>query len=134
MKLLIEKYFSKRPEVIAVFLFGSHASHKQRLDSDVDLGILLKYEEVYRADELREKFIVELSRILRKDIHPAIMNIAGEDLLRQILSKGICIRVNDPKRLSQFMLVSLCRIAEFGYYRKMLEKGFLKSLGVPSYG
>jgi len=34
--------------------------------------------------------MVELSRILRKDIHPVILNSAGEELLRQIFLKGKC--------------------------------------------
>ena len=134
MEHLIKTYFSKKPEIIAVFLFGSHAADKQRIDSDVDIGILLRHVDLKREDELRDQVIVELSRILRKDIHPIIMNTAGEDLLRQIFSKGKCVQVNDSKLLSQFMLVSISRIAEFGYYRKMIQKGFLRSVGEAIHG
>lgn len=134
MEHLIRTYFSKKPEIIAAYLYGSQAAEKQRPDSDVDIGILLKQMDIKRADELRELVIVELSRILKKDIHPVIMNTAGEELLRQIFSKGKCVQTNDSKLLSQFMVVSLCRIAEFGYYRSILQKGFLRNIGETFHG
>ncbi|MDF1593881.1 MAG: hypothetical protein P1P89_20420 [Desulfobacterales bacterium] len=87
-----------------------------------------------RADELRELVIVELSRILKKDIHPVIMNTAGEELLRQIFSKGKCVQTNDSKLKALFMIASLSRIAEFGYYRSIMQKGFLRSVGETFHG
>ncbi|MDF1593880.1 MAG: nucleotidyltransferase domain-containing protein [Desulfobacterales bacterium] len=38
MEHLIRNCFSKKPEVIAVYLFGSQEAGKQRPDSDVDIG------------------------------------------------------------------------------------------------
>ena len=134
MEDLIRTYFSKKPEVIAGYLYGSQATGKQQIDSNIDIGILLRQKDLKKEDELREQVIVELSRILKKDIHPVIMNTAGEELLRQIFSKGKCVQTNDSKLLSQFVLVSLCRIAEFGYYRKMIQKGFLRSVGEAFHG
>ena len=131
---LISTYFSKKPEVIAVYLFGSQAVDKHRIDSDVDIGILLRQTDLKREEVLREQVIVELSRILKKDIHPVIMNTAGEELLRQIFSKGRCVQTNDSKLRAQFMIVSLCRIAEFGYYRKIIQSGFLRSVGEAIHG
>lgn len=128
MEHLIKTYFSKKPEILAVYLYGSQAVDKQRIDSDVDIGILLRQADLKRGDKLREQIIIGLSRILKKDIHPVIMNTAGEELLRQIFSKGKCVQTNDPKLRSQFMIVSISRIAEFGYYRKIIQKGFLKSI------
>ena len=135
MEHLIRTYFSKKPEVITVYLYGSHAVDKQRIDSDADIGILLRQTDLKREEVLREQVIVELSRILKKDIHPVIMNTAGEvELLRQIFSKGRCVQTNDSKLRAQFMIVSLCRIAEFGYYRKIIQSGFLRSVGEAIHG
>jgi predicted nucleotidyltransferase len=36
----LAQVFARHPEVLAVYLFGSHAEGRQRLDSDIDLGIL----------------------------------------------------------------------------------------------
>ena len=58
--------------------------------SDIDIGILLDRNDRDFAKEKRSNYIVELSRILRKDIHLVILNSAGEELLRQIFLKGKC--------------------------------------------
>lgn len=129
MEHLIRTYFYKTPEVITVYLYGSHANGRQQFDSDVDIGVLFRQRDLNRADELREQFLLKLSRILKKDLHLVIMNTAAEELLRQIFSKGRCVHVNDSKLLSKFTMVALCRIAEFGYYRTMIQKGFLKRFG-----
>jgi len=40
----LRAYFSTRKEVVAALLFGSHAQGRQRDDSDVDVGVLLRSE------------------------------------------------------------------------------------------
>jgi len=37
----IRKVLSKRPEVLAAYLYGSHAKGYAREDSDIDIGVLL---------------------------------------------------------------------------------------------
>lgn len=56
------------------------------------------------------------------------MNTAGEELLRQIFSTGICILVNDQKILSRFKTAAFVRIAEFSIYQTQIHKGFISSL------
>ena len=70
----IAAYFRNKREVIAVYLFGSYAEGKERPLSDIDIGILLDRMEHSTIKEVKNKFIVELSRILRKDIHLVILN------------------------------------------------------------
>ena len=113
---------------MAVYLFGSQVENTNRPDSDVDIAILMRPNDSEKDEIFKERVIVQLSKILRKDIHPVILNTAGEMLLRQIFSKGKCVQVNDSKRLAKFMIASLCRIAEFGYYRKIIQKGFVKNI------
>ena len=128
MESLIKKYFSEKSEVAAVYLFGSQVENKNRPDSDVDIAILMKPKDSEKDEIFKERVIVELSKILRKDIHPVIMNSAGEVLLRQIFSRGKCVQVNDSNQLAKFMIASLGRIAEFGYYRNIIQKGFVKNI------
>jgi predicted nucleotidyltransferase len=128
MESLIKKYFSEKSEVAAAYLFGSQVENKYRPDSDVDIAILMKPKDSEKDEIFKERVIVELSKIIRKDIHPVIMNCAGEVLLRQIFSRGKCIHVNDSNQLAKFMIASLGRIAEFGYYRNIIQKGFVKNI------
>ncbi len=124
----LRAYFASRQEVAAAFLFGSHAIRRQRTDSDVDVAVLLTPETGPRAGELRALYTVELGRVLRKDVHPVIMNIAGEELLKQIFSKGKCLQVKDKRFYASFQISAYCRIADFDRYRTMTQRGFINRL------
>jgi hypothetical protein len=94
----------------------------------VDIAILLapfhpKIEQVKRS-----LYMTELSRLTRKVIHPVILNSASEALLKQILEKGKCIQVNDPKSLSRFKMTAIARIADYGYYRRLLQRGVIRQI------
>ncbi len=91
----IRDYFKNKREVIAVYLFGSYAAGKEQLFSDIDIGILLERHQIDTGKEIITKYLVELARILRKDIHPVILNLASEELLKQIFQKGKCILTRD---------------------------------------
>ena len=124
----ISAYFTNKREVIAVYLFGSYAEGKERPLSDIDIGILFGRTDRNAIKEIRNKCIVELSRILRKDIHLVILNSASEELIRQIFLKGKCILVSDPKKLSQYKMVMLAKIAEFAYYRTQMQAGLIRKV------
>ena len=124
----IKSYFENKKEVIAVYLFGSHATRKDRPFSDVDVGIL--FNEIDRAvlAGKRNEYFVELGRLLRKDIHPVILNSASEELLRQIFSKGKCILINDEKKHAQYKMVMFVKIAEFAYYKSQMQAGLIRKV------
>ena len=121
-------YFSKRKEVVAAFLFGSHARNRERPRSDVDVAVLLKHEAVDQTASLRARYTVQLGQALRRDVHPVIMNTAGEELLSQIFSKGIPLQVNDRHAYATFQISAYCRIADFARYRRMTQRGFINRL------
>ena len=124
----IRVYFSYRKEVIAVYLFGSYAKGKERLLSDIDVGILLDKNDQDFLKKRKKDYVVELGRALRKDIHPVILNLAGEELLKQIFSKGKCILINDSRKLALYRMVMFSRIAEFAYYRSQMQSGFIRKV------
>jgi uncharacterized protein len=128
MQEKIAKYFADKPEIAAVYLFGSYAQGTTRPLSDVDIAILLSEKEGKAGNRKRFDYMADLGRILGKDIHPVIMNSAGEELLRKIFTNGRCIQVNDEKALSEFRTVSFSKIAEFGYYRALFQERFIRKL------
>ena len=128
IKEIIIDYFNTRDEVIAVFLFGSYADFKERPSSDVDIGILIDSKDPGFARDKRMLYLCELSRSIRKDVHPVILNFAGEELLRQVFSKGSCLLVKDERKLSHFKTIAFSKIAEFGAYRKQMQAGLVRRI------
>jgi hypothetical protein len=128
---LIEKislYFIDQSEVIAVFIFGSYAKGQQQMHSDIDLAILIDQDNISHQNELIRQYTIELSRILRKDLHLVIMNSAGEDILAQIYKYGQCILNQNPGLLAHFKMITFAMIADFAYYKNIMTKGFTRKL------
>ncbi len=128
LKQKISSYFRTKHGVVAVYLFGSRAAGAERPFSDVDIGLL--FDDAYKksVSEKIENYLVELSRIIRKDIHPVTMNFAGELLLKQIFSKGECLLVNDKKKLSRFQMIMFSRILDFSFYLTQMQSGFVRKM------
>ena len=124
----LEAYFEDKSEVIAVYLFGSQATDKTGRSSDVDIGILFDTSDVAGEIDKRIQYMVDLANILRKEIHPIILNSAGEELMRQIFLKGKCILVRDPEKLSLFKMIMFARIADFGYYRDQMQSCLIRNI------
>ena len=122
----ISDYFKNKDEVIAVYLFGSYASGKNQPFSDIDIGILLNRIDQEFANQQKMRYLTELSRIIRKDVHPVILNFANEVLMKQIYSKGKCILINDSKKLAKYKMTMYARIADFAYYLNKMQKGFIR--------
>ena len=124
----IAEYFAAKPEVVAVYLFGSYARGREKELSDIDLGILIERNVLPAQNDLRTNYLVELARILRKDPHIVIMNSAGEGILAQIFKHGKCIFKRDPRTLATFRTASYSMIAEFGYLRAIMEKAIVSRI------
>ncbi|SPD74297.1 putative DNA polymerase beta domain protein region [uncultured Desulfobacterium sp.] len=124
----IVEYFRPQKEVVAVYLFGSYALGKYRPFSDIDIGIL--YDDIHEDLMLskRNTCLVELGRILRRDIHPVILNMAGEEILRQIFSKGRCLLINDEKKHAYKKMIMFVKMTDFSYYRKQIQAGLIKDI------
>ncbi len=123
-----QAYFMDQPDVIAVYLYGSQAAGKQDRASDVDIGVLIDSSGRETEGEKRTRYMVELATVLRKEIHPVILNSAGEELMRQIFLRGKCILVNEPKKLAIFKMTMFSRIADFSYYRNQMQSGLTRNI------
>jgi len=126
MEEIITQYFETKNEVAAVHLFGSFASEKNRPMSDVDLAFLFLPAYLPSADQFCRRYLTDLGRLLRKDIHPVVMNRAGEVLLKQIFLKGRQVVVKNQAFASEFNMIAMSRIADFGFYLDRMQAGLKK--------
>ena len=135
LKNQIIGYCAGRPEVVACYLFGSHAAGTNRPGSDLDIAFLLSNASPSCAyDDFRFMAVAELGRITRLDVHPLIMNIAGEVVLGQIFRKGVCLYGHNNEVLRTFRRRKLPLIAEFGYYLELMQARLKQRYGVQAHG
>jgi predicted nucleotidyltransferase len=127
----IKRYFEDKEEAAAVYLFGSHAYGRETAASDVDIAVLLQRIYLPSAQAFRKQYMVELGGILKRDIHPVVMNHAGELLLKQILSKGKRILAKDPTFDAHFTMIAYSRIMDFNPYLKQMQEGMKKNMLEP---
>ena len=124
----IKSYFEIEKDLVAVYLFGSYASGKARSYSDIDLAILFDSRNRAAINRRLDRYLTDLARILRKDIHLTAMDFAGEELLKQIFKKGKCIIVNDTKIMAYFKMIAYSKIAGFHYYRRKMQSGIVRKV------
>jgi predicted nucleotidyltransferase len=97
----LRRYFADRPElgVAAVYLFGSHAANRAHRESDVDLGVLLRWEaHPQRGDrfEVRLRLIGELGGIVAPAAADVVvLNDAPPLLGRYVVGTGMRIHLAD---------------------------------------
>jgi predicted nucleotidyltransferase len=124
----IAGYYAQRKEVAAVYLFGSFAYGNPGPSSDLDLGLLFEPGDRQSILQQLDQHLVELSRLLRRDLHLVPLNLAGEVLLKQVFAKGRCIIINNPKQHALFEMIAYAKIADFGYHRQRFQTGFARKI------
>ena len=123
LKINIAAYCATRPEIVACYLFGSRATGKERPGSDADVAFLLDNTIAASAYfELKMVYLSALGALLRHDIHPLIMNDAGEVVLEQIFKKGVPIYGFDSIECARFRMLQFSLIAEFAPLRDRMEE------------
>lgn len=128
MESQIKAYFRSQTAVASVYLFGSYANAKQTSDSDIDIAVLFEASEMDNAERLKERFMVELGRLLKKDIDVVAMNRAGELILNQIFKKGRLIYTKNARFTTQFKINSLMQYSDFEFYLRRMQKSFFSSI------
>ena len=124
----IKSFFQNEKDIVSVYIFGSYASGKMRSCSDIDLAILFDSHSRAVINQRLDKYLIDLSRILRKDTHLTAMNFAGEELLKQIFKNGKSIIVNDTKKMSYFKMIAYSKIADFYYHRRKMQSGIIRKV------
>lgn len=124
---IVADYCVSRPEIVACYLFGSQASGRARPGSDVDLAFLLTSDVPKdRYGSLQLEYFTELSGRLHRDIHPLIMNNAGEVVLEQVFRKGVALYGGDAIECARFRMNQAVLIAEFAPVRKRMEDNLFR--------
>ncbi|MFO7761139.1 MAG: type VII toxin-antitoxin system MntA family adenylyltransferase antitoxin [Thermodesulfobacteriota bacterium] len=121
LKETIQSCCRNYPEIVAAYLFGSIASGKNRVESDIDLGIILFQNQQSHFDFLA--FSAELSRQTGKEPDVIVLNRAGEILKHEVRKKGRLIYETDPRARKDFEIKGRKTFEDFLYlHRRYVEK------------
>lgn len=82
----IKQYVSQDQNIIAIYLFGSHAKGKTKKDSDVDLGVLF-FKDIGGFERIDIE--TDLSNLLKRDVDLVDMKKASPLLRHQVYKCGV---------------------------------------------
>ena len=112
----IVDFAEAHPEISAVYLFGSHASGKERLKSDIDLGVLFDGEvDGFERIDLE----TEISNLLKKDVDLVDMKRSGPFLRHQIYKYGRAIYHDETDFAYIFRAKSINEYSDTDYTRRL---------------
>lgn len=94
--------FEGRADVVAVYLFGSHARGDARPNSDVDVAVLFASRPPSTLDAPRFVLEGELERTLGKPVDLIVLNDAPVDLRIRVLRDGMLLVDRVPERRIAF--------------------------------
>lgn len=94
----IIRYFSQKPEVAAVYLYGSQVRGEARKDSDIDLAVLVTDKRKYRGFGIVQVvFAQELSKLIGKEVEVQDLLSCRVDFAQRVLSEGKLLISNNQK-------------------------------------
>lgn len=123
----LRSFFSSREDVVAVYLFGSHAKGTQNEHSDVDIAVLFERLKVPSLQDYL-KLVAELSTLLRKETDVIILNNADTVLKCQIFKHGVIVFERDRIASRRFVAQGIMEYIDLSYNRSIAEKAMYKRL------
>lgn len=104
----IRKVLSKRPEVLAAYLYGSHAKGYARDDSDIDVAVMLdsrfpqpdSYDYMFKLEDEINKAVPEFKVEVIPTVHMSYpLNFTAPLFGKLIRSRDDALRVREELRL-----------------------------------
>jgi predicted nucleotidyltransferase len=119
------------PGVVAAYIFGSYAGDRAHLESDVDVGVLLRYDRYPSARTRFEERVLlssALSAALRTQVDVVILNDAPPTLGRRIVTSGVRVFSADPEREHAFIRDVQLRAADLEPFLRRMRALKLQAL------
>ena len=103
LETAIREFFgTDRPEIVAVYLFGSQATGMGHARSDIDVGILLAHPPSPTLEGLYLDLEGDLERALGARVDLVVLNRAPADLVHRVLRDGKLVLERDPSARIRF--------------------------------
>ena len=116
----LKSYFLDKSYIIAVMLYGSYAFGNEKTESDVDIAVLKNNESL--TPEEKTKMMIDLMKLLDKNIDLVSFGDAPCVLQMQILKNGKLIICRDEKAYFQFQVRVIQEYLDLKKIRKPIEE------------
>jgi predicted nucleotidyltransferase len=122
-------YFAGRPEVSAVYLFGSQAKGTTTKNSDIDVAVLLEPGFDLKAHSMyRIGLMVELEQLCRRPVDVVILNQASLVLRNQVLKYGRLVYERDHSQRVAFEVYSRQAYYDFKPILALLHRALVRQI------
>lgn len=131
----ILEYFSRREEVIAVFIFGSFDTPRERPDSDIDIGVLVMPDDSGRNwEQLKGEYYAASPGFSLRPVDIVILNVAPSLLKWQVLKTGRIVLDKDPLARKRFAARAVLEYFDYQHIEDIYFKGVKKRMREVSHG
>ena len=103
----IMDYFGRRPEVVALYIFGSFDTKAERADSDMDVAVMVSPERRDDFEALEGEYYEASPGFSLKTVDIVILNAAPTCLKHRILKTGRILLDRDPQARKRFLARAL---------------------------
>lgn len=121
----IRQFFEKKPQVVAVDLFGSYAQKRESEKSDVDIAILCEYDQIPTAFDLID-WREEVESLIHKKVDLICLNDASPILGMQVAKHRKSLLMKKPRLHTNYLMTLFSEYAELKELRKPMEENILK--------
>jgi len=111
----IIEYFEKREEVVALFLFGSFDTPIEKLESDIDIAVLISPKEAERdvLEKYRNEYYSASPYFSLKPVDIVLLNKASVPLKFEILKTARVLFEKEPSFKHSFVLSTIQEYFEY---------------------
>jgi len=113
------------PEIQLAFLFGSEAAGSPRTDSDVDIAVLYRPNQLPGSDALLE-LNDRLTALLKREVDLVVLNRASPIIRMQVLKHGKKIIEKDHRVYADFFVRTINEYDDLKRVRAVVEKNIMK--------
>jgi predicted nucleotidyltransferase len=132
----LQRYFAERPElgVASVYLFGSHAEGRAHRDSDVDLGVLLRWDAKPKAGDrydVRLRLLGELEVVVAPAAPDVVILNDAPPMLGRRVVYGVRIFLADAAADHSYVRDVQLRAADIAPFLRRMRQLKLEWLARP---
>jgi len=113
----IREVLEKEKRVEFAYLFGSFARRGGRKDSDIDIAVFVRNENLPLNFE--QKLALKIEEKIKKQVEIVVMNQASLSLLLEILKHGFVLFSRNEKKRIMF---ETFKLREIQYYNQIIKE------------